>query len=66
MIVKKSLLNSAMPQTPVILHYGEMAAKDSMYNTPPVFAIYMAGLVFKWIQDEGGCVCIAFGLCLAR
>lgn len=39
---------------PVILRYDQHAKSDSLYNTPPVFAIYMVQLVLEWLADEGG------------
>ncbi len=54
-IVKKALLeNEVDPIVPTMLRYAIHAEKDSMYNTPPCFAIYMAGLVFEWIEKNGG------------
>jgi phosphoserine aminotransferase len=53
-IVKKSLLDRRRADTPVVLDYKATDEKKSMLNTPPVFAIYVAGLVFKWILREGG------------
>lgn len=37
-----------------MLDYAIHAKNDSMYNTPPTFAIYMAGLVFQWMEEQGG------------
>jgi phosphoserine aminotransferase len=53
-IVKKSLLGRHRRDTPVVLDYQATDEKKSMFNTPPVFAIYVAGLVFKWIKKNGG------------
>jgi phosphoserine aminotransferase len=53
-IVKKSLLGRHRADTPVVLDYQATDEKKSMFNTPPVFAIYVAGLVFKWIKKNGG------------
>lgn len=53
-IVHDSLLNSARLETPSILNYRLLAEHDSMYNTPPTFAWYLAGLVFEWLLDLGG------------
>lgn len=39
---------------PAMLRYRVMAENGSMYNTPPCFAIYMAGLMFQWVEDNGG------------
>jgi phosphoserine aminotransferase len=53
-IVRDDLLGGAMPITPSAFNYTEQAENDSMLNTPPTYAIYIAGLVFKWIKDQGG------------
>lgn len=53
-IVKKSLMGNARPGTPSMLDYAVHAAAGSMSNTPPTYAWYMAGLVFKWLLDQGG------------
>ena len=54
-IVKKDLLLEQIdPLVPTMLRYDIMAKNSSMYNTPPAFAIYMAGLVFKWVKQQGG------------
>lgn len=53
-IVREDLIGEAMPGTPTMLDYKTHADNDSMYNTPPTFAIYMAGLVFKWLKKNGG------------
>jgi phosphoserine aminotransferase len=39
---------------PSAFNYKNVAANQSMYNTPPTFGIYMAGLVFQWLKDQGG------------
>lgn len=52
-IVRKDLLEQ-VPDLPAMLSFSKQAAKHSALNTPPVFAIYMAGLVFKWIKEQGG------------
>ena len=44
------------PNIPNILKYSEHSLSESMLNTPPTFAWYMAGKVFKWIKDSGGLV----------
>ena len=46
-------------RTPKILRYATQANNESMYNTPPTFAIYLVGLVAKWALDEGGLEAIA-------
>ncbi|CAM5798037.1 3-phosphoserine/phosphohydroxythreonine transaminase [Rhizobacter fulvus] len=53
-IVREDLLGGALPITPSAFNYAEQAANDSMLNTPPTYAIYIAGLVFKWIKERGG------------
>ena len=53
-IVREDLIGRARAGTPSIWNYKEMAATDSMSNTPPTFGWYIAGLVFKWIKKNGG------------
>jgi len=53
-IVRDDLLGQALPCTPTAFDYKVVADNDSMYNTPPTYAIYIAGLVFKWIKAQGG------------
>jgi phosphoserine aminotransferase len=53
-IVREDLLGKAAPGTPTLLDYAIQAENHSMLNTPPTFAIYMAGLVFKWLDRQGG------------
>ncbi len=53
-IVRKDLLGNAMDITPTMLNYVTHAENDSMFNTPPCYTIYIAGLVFKWIKKMGG------------
>lgn len=53
-IIREDLLGNARPETPVMLNYQTIADADSMYNTPPCYAIYIAGLVFHWVEDLGG------------
>lgn len=53
-IVRKSLLGKALPGTPSLLDYQAQAEHGSMVNTPPTFAVYLAGLVFEWLEQEGG------------
>lgn len=52
-IVKHELLDDKL-ELPAMLSYLKQAAKHSALNTPPVFAIYVAGLVFKWLLEQGG------------
>ncbi len=53
-IVREDLIGKAPENTPVYLDYETHAKKDSMYNTPPCYAIYMAGLVFQYLKKLGG------------
>jgi phosphoserine aminotransferase len=53
-IVRDDLIGQALPGTPSVLDYKVEADNDSMYNTPPTYAIYIAGLVFNWLKTEGG------------
>ncbi|MBM7333478.1 MAG: 3-phosphoserine/phosphohydroxythreonine transaminase [Alcanivorax sp.] len=53
-IVRKDLLGRAGPTVPSMLDYKIHADNGSMYNTPPTFAWYLAGLVFEWLKEQGG------------
>ena len=53
-IVREDLLGNAREDIPTMLNWQTMADNDSMYNTPPCYAIYVAGLVYKWILGLGG------------
>ncbi len=53
-IVRKDLVGHASPTTPTMLDYRTYAENESMFNTPPTYGIYMAGLVFQWIKEMGG------------
>ncbi|MFT3817757.1 MAG: 3-phosphoserine/phosphohydroxythreonine transaminase [Rubrivivax sp.] len=53
-IVREDLLGRAHPLTPDAFNYKLQAEADSMLNTPPTYAIYIAGLVFNWIKAQGG------------
>ncbi len=53
-IVRDDLIGQALPICPSAFDYKMVADNDSMYNTPPTYAIYIAGLVFKWIEVQGG------------
>jgi phosphoserine aminotransferase len=53
-IVRKDLLGRARAETPAMLNWQVAAEHDSMYNTPPSFAIYLSGLVFEWLEALGG------------
>ena len=53
-IVREDLLGNARPDCPTMLDWKTMADNDSMYNTPPCWCIYIAGLVYKWVLEIGG------------
>jgi phosphoserine aminotransferase len=57
--VRDDLLGQALPFTPSAFDYKQQADNDSMLNTPPTYAIYIAGLVFKWIKARGGLAAMA-------
>ena len=53
-IVKEELAGHELPYTPLMMNYKTMIDKDSMYNTPPCWCIYMLGLVLDWLDEQGG------------
>ena len=53
-IIREDLVFSTMPNMPSLLSYKTHINAGSMYNTPPTYAWYIAGLVFKWLKDLGG------------
>jgi len=53
-IVRDDLIGHADADMPIMLDYKTMADNDSMYNTPPTYSWYRAGLVFEWLLDNGG------------
>jgi phosphoserine aminotransferase len=53
-IVREDLLDRALSICPSAFEFKTIAAHDSMYNTPPTYAIYIAGLVFQWLKRQGG------------
>jgi phosphoserine aminotransferase len=53
-VVRDDLLGHALPACPSAFNYKTVADNQSMYNTPPTYAIYMAGLVFQWLKRQGG------------
>ncbi len=57
-IVRRDLIGYALSICPSAFDYKNVDAQHSMYNTPPTYAIYMAGLVFKWLKEQGGLVAI--------
>ena len=57
-IVREDLIGHALPHCPSAFDYRLVAEAGSMYNTPPTYAIYMAGLVFQWLKGQGGIAAI--------
>ena len=53
-IVREDLLGKAWKTIPSVMDYAVMAENGSMLNTPPTYAIYIAGLVFQWLKRQGG------------
>ena len=53
-VVREDLLGQAMQHCPSAFDYTLVAKNNSMYNTPPTYGIYMAGLTFQWIKTQGG------------
>ena len=53
-IIDRKLAGHELPITPLMLSYKTMIDKDSMYNTPPCYSIYMLGLMMKWVSSKGG------------
>ena len=53
-VVRDDLLGHALDICPSAFNYQLQAKNDSMFNTPPTYAIYMAGLVFQWLKRQGG------------
>jgi len=53
-IVREDLIGEVLPGTPTMLDYKTHAENDSMYNTPPTYGIYIAGLVFQMLKRKGG------------
>ena len=53
-VVREDLLGHALAICPSAFNYKIVADNQSMYNTPPTYAIYMAGLVFQWLKRQGG------------
>ncbi len=54
-VIREDLITEEVyPQTPTMLKYKTHADKDSLYNTPPAYGIYICGKVFKWLKRQGG------------
>ena len=58
LIVREDLMGKELPITPKVMSFKKMADADSMLNTPNCFGIYMAGLTFEWIKQQGGVAAI--------
>ncbi|MEI2417370.1 3-phosphoserine/phosphohydroxythreonine transaminase [Orrella sp. JC864] len=57
-VVRRDLLGHALPICPSAFDYANVAAEHSRFNTPPTYAIYIAGLVYKWLLAQGGLAAI--------
>ena len=53
-IVRDDLIGETLPMTPSVFDYAQQAKADSMLNTPPTYSLYIAGLVFQWVKEQGG------------
>ena len=53
-IIREDLAGQELPYTPLMMNYKTMIDKDSMYNTPPCWCIYMLGLTLDWVEENGG------------
>jgi phosphoserine aminotransferase len=53
-IVRDDLIGDVIKGTPAMMDYAIQSKADSMYNTPPTYSWYLAGLVFKWLKGKGG------------
>jgi len=58
-IVREDLIGGAMANMPIMFDYKTHAENDSMYNTPPTYSWYLAGLVFDWLKRNGGLTAMA-------
>lgn len=57
-IIRDDLLDQASEWCPLLLNYGHQAEKESMSNTPATYSWYLAGLVFEWLEEQGGVAAI--------
>ena len=53
-IIREDLIKEIDSQIPTMLHYKIHADNSSLYNTPPCYSIYMCGLVYEWVKNQGG------------
>ena len=58
-IIREDLVGKAPDNAPTLLNYKTQVENGSMFNTPPCYSIYIAGLVFEWIKKQGGLEAIA-------
>ncbi len=58
-IIREELIGKAAANVPAMFNYETHAKTDSMYNTPPTYAWYLAGLVFEWLLENGGLAAMA-------
>ncbi|HEU4616939.1 MAG TPA: 3-phosphoserine/phosphohydroxythreonine transaminase [Gammaproteobacteria bacterium] len=58
-IVREDLIGKARRETPGVFDYKITAESDSMWNTPPTFSWYLSGLVFEWLEEQGGVAVMA-------
>ncbi|MFV2056024.1 MAG: 3-phosphoserine/phosphohydroxythreonine transaminase [Thiohalomonadales bacterium] len=58
-IIRDDLMGNAASDAPSMLDYKIMSDSDSMYNTPPTYGLYLAGLVFQWLKKKGGLASMA-------
>ncbi|MCB2263202.1 MAG: 3-phosphoserine/phosphohydroxythreonine transaminase [Candidatus Thiosymbion ectosymbiont of Robbea hypermnestra] len=58
-IVREELIGQPLAGTPTLFDYRTHAQTDSLYNTPPTYAWYLAGLVFQWLKRRGGLAAMA-------
>ena len=57
-VIREDLLGKALPICPSAFNYKTVADNQSMFNTPPTYSIYVAGLVFQWLKRQGGIAAI--------
>ena len=53
-VIREDLAGAELPYTPLMMNYKTIIDKDSMYNTPPCWCIYVLGLVLEWLEGQGG------------
>jgi phosphoserine aminotransferase len=53
-IIREDLIGNALDMTPTMLNYKTHADKDSLFNTPPCYCIYIAKMTFAWVKEQGG------------